>query len=109
MMNINDLKNMTAAELRQIENAIADERQEAVSNALKRMAKILKQDGPMPVNAAAGLVGMTPGQVRHPDNKYRRIEAGVAYFKETKTKTFTCLEDGETITLTRKIPMVRAK
>lgn len=107
-ININDLKNMTAADLRKIESAISEERRIAVRCALKEMARILKKDGPMPASVAAGLVGMTLGQVRHPDNFHRLIDAGVKYFKETKTKTFTCLEDGETITVTRKIPMVRA-
>lgn len=108
MLNINDLNYMTAADLRKIESAISEKRRIAVRSGFKEMAKILKKDGPMPVNAAAGLVGMTPGQVRHPENNYRRKDAGVEYFKETKKKTFTCLEDGETITVTRKIPMVRA-
>lgn len=107
-ININELKHMTAADLRKIESVIAEERRDAVKHGLKEMAQILKKDGPMPVSVAAGLVGMTPGQVRHPDNDYRRAEAGVAYFKIVEKKTFTCLEDGETITLTRKIPMVSA-
>lgn len=109
MMNINDLKHMTAADLRKIESAIAEERRNAVLHGFKEMAQILKKNGPMPASVAAGVVGMTPGQVRHPENDYRRAEAGVEYFKKVERKTFTCLEDGETITMTRKIPMVRAR
>lgn len=113
MMNRNEvleaLKHMNAADLRKIEDVISQERRDAVSHGFKEMAKILTEDGPMPARVAAGLVGMTPGQVRHPQNAYRRIGAGVEYFKKFTTKTFVCIEDGETITITRKTPMVRAK
>ena len=103
------LKHMTAADLRKIENVIAKERRDAVEHGFKEMAVVLREDGPMPAKVAAGLVGMTPGQVWAEGNLYRRMGAGVTYFKEVKTKTYTCLEDGETITLTRRVPMVRAK
>ena len=110
MLNINELTNMTAAELRQIESVIKDERKTAVNRAFKKMAEVVKENGgQMSAYAAAKAVGMTPGQVWNCNNKYHRIEAGIEYLAQRQTKTFTCLEDGDTITITCYAPIVRTR
>lgn len=109
MLNINDLKNMTAADLRKIESAISKERRNAVNRGFKEMAKMLKEDGPMPVSTIAPKAGLAPAQVWNCNNKGKRQGAGVYYFQKYEKKTFICPEDGDSITITRRTPMVRLK
>lgn len=107
---LKELDNLTAAELRTLENAVIAARQDTVAAGFCEIAKILEENGgAMPVSTIASEVGLAPAQVWNCNNKGKRQGAGVYYFCKREKKTFICPDDGDSITITRRTPMVRLK
>lgn len=106
---LKELNNLTAAELRTLENAVIAARHDTVAAGFCEMAKLLEENGAMPVSTIAPEVGLTPAQVWNCNNDDKRRGAGVYYFRKHEKKTFICPEDGDSITITRHTPMVRLK
>lgn len=105
MLNINDLKKMTAAELRWLESHVGQERKNAVKTGFRQVADELKVgnlDG-MDAHQVAALTGMTALQAANWQNKYKAMEAGLNKSWRTITKHYICEEDGSRITVSKEV------
>lgn len=104
MMNFN-LGELTAAELRWLENNVGEVRKNAVKAGFWQVATTLKQDNldGMDIHQIAALTGMSALQAANAENKEKAEEAGLNKSWKTITKHYICEEDGSRITMTKEI------
>lgn len=104
MMNIN-LTELTAAELRWLENNVGEARKNAVKAGFQQVANELRignLEG-MDIYQIAALTGMTALQAANVDNREKARDAGLNKSWKTITKHYICEEDGSRITVTKEI------
>ena len=104
MMNFN-LAELTAAELRWLENNAGEARRNAVKAGFQQVADKLRQGNleGMDIHQIAALTGMTALQAANIDNKEKATEAGLNKSWKTITKHYICEENGSRITMTKEI------